>query len=82
MSEEVAHGLGVAAWMLVRVLATELADSGAIPPKRLRKLVSTLLETLGDVERAAELSPEASMAIRQRLEELRRSGSLNPHEAR
>ncbi len=78
MSEEAAKGMGVAAWMLARALATELADSGVIPPKRLRKLVSTLLEALGDIERATELSPEASMVVRQRLEELRRSASLNP----
>lgn len=78
MSEEAARGLGVAAWMLTRALATELAESGVIPPKRLRKLVSTLLEAVGEVERAAELSPEASMVVRQRLEELRRSSSLNP----
>ena len=82
MSEEAARGAGVAAWMLTRALAIELAESSVIPPKRLRKLVATLLESLGAIERSLELSPEASMAIRQRLEELRRSNSLNPREPR
>lgn len=82
MSEDIARGLGVAGWMLARTLALELADSAVLPPKRVRKLVNTLLEALGEVERAAELSPEASMTIRVRLEELRRAPALNPHEAR
>ena len=80
MSKEAAHGMGIAAWLLARTLATELAESGVLPPKRVRKLVTSLLEAIGDVERAAELSPEASMTMRQRLEELRRSPALNPHE--
>jgi len=82
MSEEAARGMGVAAWMLARTLAVELAEAGVLPPKRVRKLVSTLLEAVGDAERNFDLSAEASMAMRQRLEELRRSASLNPHDGR
>jgi hypothetical protein len=44
MTDEEAQGAGVAAWMLVRMLAGELAASGVVPPKRMRKLVSGLLE--------------------------------------
>ncbi len=44
MSDDPALGTGVAAWMLARIVATELAESGVVPPKRMRKLVSTLLE--------------------------------------
>ena len=78
MTEEEAQGAGIAAWMLVRALASELAESGAIPPKRLRKLVSGLLEAVTELDRAADLPAEARGAARRRLEELRRSASLNP----
>ncbi len=82
MSDDAALGMGVAAWMLARTLATELAESGAVPPKRMRKLVSTLLELVGELDRTVELSPEALATIRKRLEELRRSASLNPRDGK
>ncbi len=82
MSDDPALGTGVAAWMLARIVATELAESGVVPPKRMRKLVSTLLEAVGDLERTVELSPEALTTIRRRLEELRRSASLNPRDGK
>ena len=78
MNDEEAQGAGVAAWLLVRALATELADSGAIPPKRLRKVVSNLLEAVTELDRADDLTGEARSAARRRLEELRRAPSLNP----
>ena len=64
--------------LLVRALAVELSDSGAIPPKRLRKVVSSLLEAVTELDRAGDLPGEARRAARQRLEELRRAPSLNP----
>jgi hypothetical protein len=82
MSDDAAAGMGVAAWMLARVLAIELAESGVVPPKRMRKLVSTLLEMVGELDRTVELSPEALATIRKRLEELRRSASLNPRDGK
>ncbi len=78
MTDEEAQGAGVAAWLLVRTLAVELADSGAIPPKRLRKVVSGLLEAITELDRADDLTAEARSAARRRLEELRRAPSLNP----
>ncbi len=78
MTDEEAQGAGVAAWMLVRMLAAELAASGVVPPKRMRKLVSGLLEQVTELDRLADLSPEARSTARRRLEELRRSPSLNP----
>jgi hypothetical protein len=78
VTDEEAQGAGVAAWLLVRALATELADSGAVPPKRLRKVVSGLLEAVTELDRADDLTAEARSAARRRLEELRRSASLNP----
>ncbi len=80
MSDEAATGLGVAAWMLARVIAMELAETGVVPPKRMRKLVSGLLEVVGELDRTVELSPEALTTIRRRLEELRRSSALNPRD--
>jgi hypothetical protein len=77
VTDEEAQGAGVAAWLLVRALATELAESGIVPPKRLRKVVSGLLEAVTDLDRADDLTAEARSAAR-RLEELRRSASLNP----
>jgi hypothetical protein len=78
MTDDEAQGAGVAAWLLVRALTVELADAGVLPPKRLRKLVSSLLEAVTELDRADDLSNEARRAARQRLEELRRSPSLNP----
>jgi hypothetical protein len=68
--------------MLARTLAVELAESGVVPPKRMRKLVSTLLEAVGELDRTVDLSPEALATIRKRLEELRRSASLNPRDGK
>ena len=82
MSDDAAIGTGVAAWMLARTLAVELAESGVVPPKRMRKLVSTLLEAVGELDRSVDLSPEALATIRKRLEELRRSASLNPRDGK
>ena len=78
MTDEEAQGAGVAAWLLVRALAAELAESGVVPPKRLRKVVSGLLEAVTELDRAGDLPAEARSAARRRLEELRRSASLNP----
>jgi hypothetical protein len=78
VTDEEAQGAGVAAWLLVRALAAELAESGAVPPKRLRKVVSGLLEAVTELDRADDLTAEARSAARRRLEELRRSPSLNP----
>ncbi len=80
MTDEEAQGAGVAAWLLVRALATELAESGVVPPKRLRKVVSGLLEAVTELDRADDLSAEARGTARRRLEELRRSTSLNPRD--
>ena len=78
MTDEEARGAGVAAWLLVRALAVELADSGQVPPKRLRKVVSGLLGAVAELDHADDLSAEARGAARRGLEELRRSASLNP----
>jgi hypothetical protein len=78
MTNEEAQGAGIAAWLLVRALAAELAESGVVPPKRLRKVVSGLLEAVTELDRAGDLAAEARGAARRRLEELRRSASLNP----
>ncbi len=80
MTDEEAQGAGVAAWLLVRALATELAESGVVPPKRMRKVVSGLLEAVTELDRADDLSAEARGTARRRLEELRRSTSLNPRD--
>ncbi len=78
MTDEEAQGVGIAAWMLMRTLAVELAESGVVPPKRMRKLVGGLLEGVTELDRAADLSAETRGTVRRRLEELRRSPSLNP----
>jgi len=78
LTDEEAQGAGVAAWLLARALAAELAESGVVPPKRLRKVVSGLLEAVTELDRAGDLPAEARGAARRRLEELRRSASLNP----
>lgn len=78
MTDEEAQGVGVAAWMVVRMLADELAASGVVPPKRMRKLVSGLLEQVTELDRLGDLSSEARGAARRRLEELRRSLTSNP----
>lgn len=80
MTDEEAQGAGVAAWLLVRALAAELAESGAVPPKRLRKVVSGLLESVTELDRADDLTAEARGAARRRLEEVRRA--LVPHPGR
>ncbi len=82
MTDEEAQGAGVAAWMVVRMMAGELAASGVVPPKRMRKLVSGLLEQVTELDRMADLSAEARGTARRRLEELRRSAELNPPQAK
>jgi hypothetical protein len=78
VTDEEAQGAGLAAWLLVRALAVELAESGVVPPKRLRKVVSGLLEAVTELDRADDLTAEARRAARRRLEELRRATGLNP----
>ncbi|MEJ1979309.1 MAG: hypothetical protein WDN49_27625 [Acetobacteraceae bacterium] len=64
MTDEEAQGVGIAAWMLMRTLAVELAESGVVPPKRMRKLVGGLLEGVTELDRAADLSAETRGTVR------------------